>query len=416
MSIVCRGRLYHSVGEDLIMLIKASYANLSNVETIKEFEEAFADYNNSKWCTAFPFARTALWAIFQSIGLKSGDKVVMPCITIKGMLDVCANLELQPVFADLDIQNASVDVEKIDSLLKFHKPKALIATYLFGNLPNLPLLAEICRVNDVLLVEDFSQALNSEFDNTKVGNFGIAGIYSASATKTLDLFGGGLAITNNSDIRDKLRKLQSELSPPSRLHLIKKSFSSLAKNLATRSLLFPLLFLLILLSNHRGSDRFTKFVGKRPLQRQVVLPKVWFTSFTSLQAKFGLMKLNHVLETDNNRIQIAQAYDEGLNKNIQVLRTKKGSRSTRWQYLILVDQPKLVLQALNRVGVDVATTSLSFLPSLLGFGIQSKDVEVPTAKYIHEHAVYLPCYPGIELNKQKQVINVLNHLCEKKMI
>ena len=64
--------------------------------------------------------------------------------------------------------------------------------------PNLNELIKFCNKNKLFVIEDFSQCLNGKFENKKVGTFGDIGVYSSSKTKTLDVYGGGLCVTNNS--------------------------------------------------------------------------------------------------------------------------------------------------------------------------------------------------------------------------
>ena len=45
-----------------------------------------------------------------------------------------------------------------------------------------------------------------------MGNFGDVGVYSASTTKTLDTYGGGICVTNREDVFAALEKYEKHFT------------------------------------------------------------------------------------------------------------------------------------------------------------------------------------------------------------
>ena len=239
-----RAIVYHSLGFDIKNLL-SSHRGLDRCSpqdadaSIHEFETRFGEYVGAKHAIAFPFARTALYFTLKSQGFALGSEIIMPPITIKPMLDVVVNLGLKPVFVDLDRDTLCFDLEKLEEAIS-ERTQTILVTYLFGVVPDVERLMQLCRKHGLFVVEDFSHSLNAKFKDKKLGTFGDVGIYSCSVTKTLDAYGGGLAVTDDDQIATALKSAKATLiSTPSK-RLRAKIRTSLFYNLATRRLVFTL--------------------------------------------------------------------------------------------------------------------------------------------------------------------------------
>ena len=204
---------------------------------IYEFESEFAKYNGSKFCKAFPFARTAIYHSLKYKNFPKGSEVIMPPISIKGILDVVLELGLVPVFVDIDPKNLCFEESSLKEKIN-KNTKAIVITYLYGIVPNVKKIIKICKKNNLFIIEDFSHNLNSQFESKKIGTFGDVGVYSSSSIKTLDTFGGGLAITDDNNIYEYFNKVIKNFKTPPRIIVIKKIIINLVRNFATNRMLF----------------------------------------------------------------------------------------------------------------------------------------------------------------------------------
>ena len=116
---------------------------LKDAEKIKQFETLFAKYIDRKYCVSFPFARTAIYYALRSQNLPKGSEVIMPPISIKGILDVVVHLGLVPRYVDLDLKNFCFD-EKLSEAIN-ENTRAVIITYLFGTAPNIKNLSKFVK-------------------------------------------------------------------------------------------------------------------------------------------------------------------------------------------------------------------------------------------------------------------------------
>jgi perosamine synthetase len=399
MLAIPRGRISHTLIEDLTSLLKASILPLQNKSKIKDYEEKFARYNNAKFCIAFPFARVAIFEILKSRNLPKGSKVLITPISIKGILDVIIALDLEPVFVDLDKKTGSINLESLRKV-NLNEVHTAIVTYLFGLTPDVEPLMKIFQEKDIFVIEDFSQCLNGISRGTRIGNFGHAAVYSASSVKTLDTYGGGMLITNDSNLKDKMVMAQDRLSPPKRVELQKKIITDLLRNIATTSYIFPLVtFAILRIISRIGNEHYKHFVGARTLKPLEELPTSWFRKFTSVQASFGSIQIDKIQEKDDKRIR---AWNKVHTKKPEFLMDgDEKSHSVYWQSIFAHRNSKKLMAYLIENKIDCATTSLVLLSKLPDYGI---DINTPNADFIHANAIYLPCYHQLN-SRQIEHIN-----------
>jgi hypothetical protein len=88
MKAIPRGIVYHRLRSDIFYFFKGLFCRLDDQKKVKDFEDSFAQYMRMPHCTAFPFARTALYFALKSQNFKPGSEIILPPITIKPMLEV----------------------------------------------------------------------------------------------------------------------------------------------------------------------------------------------------------------------------------------------------------------------------------------------------------------------------------------
>ena len=112
-------------------------------------------------------------------------------------------------------------------------------TYLSGLVPNMDEIIDICKKNNLILIEDISQAYGANYKGKLCGTFGDASIGSFSLGKTISSNGGGVVIINNAKLEDKFNKLfEDSLNLPSKLFLLKINFNQLIIKFLTSRIIF----------------------------------------------------------------------------------------------------------------------------------------------------------------------------------
>lgn len=401
---ISRGRISHTLTSEIGWLLRAVVTPLSKTETIDKAESAFATYVGRKNCVVFPFARTAIWSTLKILNLPPGSRVVMPPLTIKPILDVVVHMGYEPLFVDIDPKTACFDEQKLLAAMS-RKPAVAILTYLFGLVPDVARLTEILREHDVFVIEDFSQCLNGEFEERKIGTFGDVSVYSASSVKTFDTFGGGFALTDDETLTDGLRKIQLQLEAPKRRDLLQSIIRNLIRNLASTRLVFATFTFWFLRVAARRSERAVgRFTGARSTEPLGELPTAWFRRYTAVQASVALRELPQVEKRDSKRVDwIAQIVSGAgiLDRPVGA----EGQKHVYWQFIVYVDDFVEARERLAKFAVDCATTSLVLLTDLPKYPGQ---IDAPAARRLYERGTYMPCYHQLTASETHRISTALH--------
>lgn len=401
---IVRGKISHTLRDDVYMLLKCCFSRIDDKKIIIDFENILAAQVGQSGCIAFSHARTAIYFTLKSLDLKPGDHILMPSITIKAILDVVLDLKLKPVFVDSDLKTACFDLDALrNQIIKFN-PKVCLLTYLFGLMPDMDSIIHELKKSNVFIIEDFSQALNATYKGRNAGSFGTVSIYSASTVKTLDTYGGGFAFTSDTKLLSSLRDHKSNLATIPRIKLIQKILVSFFKNLITSRYIFSLgIFQILKYLNFHHNKKFDRFVGVRSVNPITKLPTEWFFSYTSVQAAAGLKYLKRIEMNDRSRINFAEELISNVS-NVKIICGSYESRPVFWQLIALPEAHINFRKYLYQNKIDSAYTSLIEISQLPAYQIESL---TPNADYIYSNAVYLPCYASLNSNQRAHIIDTL---------
>ncbi len=102
---------------------------------VKEFEKLFREFTKTKFAVAVTSCTTALHLALESLGIKQGDKVVVPSFTFVATANAVEYTGAEVVFCDIDLKTFNIDVNKFEEILERDKGKrikAVIPVHLFG--------------------------------------------------------------------------------------------------------------------------------------------------------------------------------------------------------------------------------------------------------------------------------------------
>ena len=177
-------------------------------KAVEDFEREFATLHNVKYCVALNTGtagnHVALWAL----GIKPGDEVIIPANTFIATAWGATLCGAKPVFVDCEPEGYNIDPNKVEAAIT-KNTKAIVAVHLYGQPANMNALIEIANKHNLYLVEDAAQAHYAEYENKKVGNFGIITSFSFYPGKNLGAYGeGGAIITNDEQLARKAKMLR----------------------------------------------------------------------------------------------------------------------------------------------------------------------------------------------------------------
>lgn len=191
---------------DSAMLSVASEAHYIMGPQVKELEQELAAYTGVKHCLTCANGTDALTLALKAWGIGKGDAVFVADFTFFASAEVVALEGATPVFVDVDDTTYNINVESLEAAIKQTiadgrlKPRVIVAVDLFGLPANYPLIKEIARKYDLLILEDGAQGFGGSIDGRKACSFGDISTTSFFPAKPLGCYGdGGAVFTDNND-------------------------------------------------------------------------------------------------------------------------------------------------------------------------------------------------------------------------
>ena len=177
-------------------------------ESVFKFEEEFAKYCGVKRAVSTSSGTFALQLSLQALGVKSAEKVLTTPFSFIATANSIYCAGATPVFSDIDSRTCNIDPAIAKQKLTL-ETSAILPVHLYGYPADLDSFVELTEDGKRILVEDCCQAHGAEYYGKKVGSIGSAGCFSFYSAKNMTVGGdGGMAVTNNDDVANKIAKLR----------------------------------------------------------------------------------------------------------------------------------------------------------------------------------------------------------------
>ena len=177
-------------------------------KTIGQFEEAFAAYCGCRYGIAVTSGTTALQLAVAAAGIGPGDEVlVSACTNIATALAVVHNNAI-PVPVDSEGVTWNLNLDLIEALIT-SRTRAMIPVHVYGHPVDMPRLMQMARRHHLVVIEDCAEAHGATSRGKKVGSFGDMACFSFYANKVITTGEGGMVVTNDPSLADRLRLLRN---------------------------------------------------------------------------------------------------------------------------------------------------------------------------------------------------------------
>jgi len=194
------GRAHNYTKEEKEIILEAidSAVPLTQGKYQNEFQEKFSKYIESEYCFAVNNATAALEMSAQLCQFKDGDEFICPSHTFTASAYPFVKKGAKPVWADIDTHTRVVSLETIKKCVT-PETKAVVVVHLYGFIiSDIQEIADFCKENNLLLVEDVAQAMGTSIDGKKAGTFGDFGIFSFHSHKNMTTLGeGGMLVAED---------------------------------------------------------------------------------------------------------------------------------------------------------------------------------------------------------------------------
>ncbi len=333
---------------------------------VKKFEKEFAKFCNVKYGIAVSSGTAALHLALLASGIEKGDEVIIPNLTFVSPASMTKLVGARPVLVDSDSETWNIDPKKIEENIT-GKTKAIIPVHLYGHPSDMDQIMSIAKKNNLKVIEDACEAHGAEYKGRKVGGIGDIGCFSFYGNKIITTGEGGMCVTNNEKLYEKMKYLRDHAMKP----------------------------------------------DKRYWHEEVGFNY----RLTNIQAAVGIAQLEKIEEIIKAKRNNAMIYDSLLKgiEGIMLPPNKFWAKNVYWMYSILVnDKFNLsrdnLMQKLREKGIE---TRAFFYP-LNEMPPYRSEGEFEVSKKISESGINLPSSAKLTKEEIKKVCSVIREVAEVK--
>jgi dTDP-4-amino-4,6-dideoxygalactose transaminase len=318
------------------------------------FEKEYAQLSKTKYSIGVSNGLDALVLSLRVLGIGPGDEVIVPSNTYIATALAVSHVGATPIFVEPRMETYNINPDLIPLAIT-KKTKAIMPVHLYGQACEMDAIIGIAKAHNLYMVEDNAQAHLSSFKGQQTGSFGDVNGTSFYPGKNLGALGdAGAVTTNNEDLANRIKTI--------------RNYGSAVKY-------------------------YNEEIG-------------YNNRLDELQAAFLRVKLNYLQEWTNQRKEIAQWYNEGLQlRNDLVLPyVHENADHVYHLYVVRTSNREKLQQELTEKGIQTmihypVPPHLQKAYKHLGY----KQGDFPIAEEIARTCLSLPVWPGI----QREVIKKL---------
>ena len=369
---------------------------------VAEFESALCDETDADFAVCLNSGTSALHIACLAAGVGHGDEVVTSPITFVASANCAVYCGARPVFADIYSDTYNISPEEIEKKITSHT-KAIIPVHFAGQSCDMDAIRQIVSAAEnkyghkIYVIEDACHALGSEYRNKKVGccEYSDMSVFSFHPVKHITTGEGGMVVTNDEQLGDKIRMLRSHgiTNDPEELKNIDLAFST-------------------------HNSQFTIQKLKNPWYYEQV--DLGFNyRITDIQCALGLSQLEKLGMFRKRRREIVNIYNKAFSsvKNIQPPFESTECDSNFHLYVLLFDFEKIDIERarfmleLRQKGIQ---TQVHYIPVHLQpfyrkhFGTNLGDC--PNAEQYYKNCLSIPLYPAMTDDDVEKVITAITNI------
>lgn len=161
----------------------------------KELEKELEKQLQVKHAQLVSSGTAAVSVALASAGIGAGDEVIMPTFTFVASFEAIMMLGAIPILVDID-DTLTLDPKAVEAAIT-SRTKAIMPIHMCGSMADMDALKEVCKVHNLILIEDSSQATGATYKGKPLGSIGDLGCLSLDFVKIITAGEGGAVLTNN---------------------------------------------------------------------------------------------------------------------------------------------------------------------------------------------------------------------------
>lgn len=176
---------------------------------LKEFQNRIAELIGVKYAIGTNSGTAAITLSLMGIGVEPGDEVIVPDITFIATANAAHILGARVIVAPVDKVKLTLDFSSVDDLVT-ERTKAIITTDLNGRISCDKSITEKYNKKGIMVIADSCQAFMSGNMEGMAGSLTNTGCFSFGITKTLTTVQGGMVVTNDFELYERMRVMKTQ--------------------------------------------------------------------------------------------------------------------------------------------------------------------------------------------------------------
>ena len=189
-------------------VLETEFRSSKGAQMMNKLESSFAERFDSPFAVSFVNGTCTMHAALEAFGVQPGDEVIVPPLTMSSTSFAVLQANATPIFADVDIDTFQISYESIRDRIT-ENTKAIITVALYGLSPDMDPIMSLAREKGIKVIEDNAECFLGEYKGAIAGTIGDVGSFSFQSSKHLTSGEGGIIVTKDQDIAEKIRKVQS---------------------------------------------------------------------------------------------------------------------------------------------------------------------------------------------------------------
>lgn len=326
----------------------------------KELEKSLLEYLKTSNITLFTNGHLALECTIAAFNFPRGSEVITTPFSFASTTHAISRNGLVPVFCDINPEDFTIDVDKIESLIT-EKTCAIVPVHVYGNLCDVEKIEKIAKKHNLKVIYDAAHAFGVEKNGIGVANFGDASMFSFHATKVFNTIEGGAVTYKDENLNKILYDIKNfGITGPESVEYI------------------------------GGNAKMNEF-----------------------QAAMGICNLRHVDKEIGKRKKVVERYREKLQniKGIKIIHTPEGIKENYAYFPVIFDNYKYTRdEVFKKLGEENIIARKYFYPLINDFDCYKEEYnskDTPVAKYMADRVLTLPLYADLELEVVDKICDII---------
>lgn len=323
-----------------------------------ELEALFCSMLDVRYACAVTSCTAALHLACYCLGIGGGDEVICPSLTFAATVNCIRYVGATPVFCDVEgYEDFGLDPDHMEQLITT-RTKAVIPMHYAGFPCDMDRIMQIAQKHNLYVIEDACHGPLSEYRGKKLGTIGDIGCFSFFSNKNISTGEGGMVVTNNEDLYNRIRLARSH-------------------GMTT-------------MSYQRASGHATSYdIGSLGFNYRL----------DDIRAALACAQIGKLRDDLKKREQVRKKYEQGLESIRDIIIPYKGNRNYVSNYIFPVllrnsdrDKREQFRNILQQNGIQ---TSVHY-PAVHRFSVyRDINAEVPKTEYVSDNEVTLPMYAAL---------------------